>query len=209
MQEPITVLTNLPILLFSLYAFLSLLIKNKSIPTLLYSLFFFFLFLMTLFGTLFHINNTYFSPIQQYGTMVVGGLLSTSLAFAALFDNFKTKPAMSLSIIPLLLLVIYFFTFNIGYFLPFLILQLANILLVIFSYSKNPKSQKSRLIYTASFLFIIAGLIQALGIKLYVLNHNDIFHLVSIIPIVLVYKASAPKSPKGDLRIATISFNTA
>jgi|SRR3989339_528506 len=190
MQEPITVLTNLPILLFSLYAFLSLLIKNKLnfTPTFIYSLFFLFLLIMSLCGTLFHINNSYFYALQQYGTMIAGGLLSTTFALATIFDNFENQLSIKIGAIPFIFLVIYLFNFNINSFLPFIFLQLANIVIVLLVYAKNIRTKKAILIYTACVIFVIAGIIQTQAFKTSIFNHNDIFHIISLISAIFLYK---------------------
>jgi len=184
-QEPITVLTNLPILIVSFYCFYSLCRKpSRASP---FALPFLFLALMTLCGTLYHINNDIFFPLQKYGTMIFGGLFGAFLALAALFDNFKPATARLLSIFPLASLIIYLPAIRNDSFLPFILLLLFNILIIFLAYLKGFPGKKALCIYGACAAFILAGFIQTQPLKLLIFNNNDLFHLVSLISIALLY----------------------
>ena len=184
-QEPIMALTNLPILIFSLYCFCSL--GRKPSPTSFFALPFLLLALMTLCGTLYHINNNTFFALQKYGTMILGGLFGASLALAALFDNFKPVTARLLSVIPLASLIIYLPAIRNDSFLPFILLLLFNILIIFLAYLKGFPGKKTIYIYGACAAFVLAGFIQTQPLKFLVFNNNDLFHLVSLISIALLY----------------------
>jgi hypothetical protein len=184
-QEPITVLTNLPILIFSLYCFYSLYRKPSGAS--LFALPFLFLALMTLCGTLFHINNATLMPLQKYGTMIFGGLFGASLALAAIFDNFRPGPARLLSVFPFAALILYLPAIRNDSFLPFILLLLFNILIIFIAYLKSFPSKKAMFIYGACAAFILAGFVQTQPLKLLVFNNNDLFHLVSLTSIALLY----------------------
>jgi hypothetical protein len=202
-QEPITVLTNLPILIFSLYCFNSL--RRKPSRASLFALPFLFLALMTLCGTLFHINNATLMPLQKYGTMIFGGLFGASLALAALFDNFKPGTARLLSIFPLASLIIYLPAIRNDSFLPFILLLLFNILIIFIAYLKSFPGKKTLFIYGACAAFILAGFIQTQPLKLLVFNNNDLFHLISLISVALLYIGlSATPLPPRPKRLCPV-----
>ena len=190
-QEPITALTNLFLLVFSLYAFCSLIpnVKHNWPSTLFYLFFFLFTAGMSFFGALFHTNNVAFYDLQKYGTMITGGFLSASLALAGIFDNFNKKVAILWSLLPICLTIIYFATIPLNSFLPFIILQFTNIILVVFAYSRTAPNRKTSLIYAACGIFLAAGTIQTQGTQLFFLNHNDIFHLLSLLALAIIFKA--------------------
>ncbi|MFA4844223.1 MAG: hypothetical protein WC632_04640 [Candidatus Margulisiibacteriota bacterium] len=184
-QEPITVLTNLPILIFSLYCFNSL--RQKPSPASLFAASFLFLALMTLCGTLYHINNYTFFTLQKYGTMIFGGLFSASLGLAALFDNFKPKTARVLAGLPIASFIFYLLAIRNNSFLPFILLQLFNILIIFFAYLQGWPGRKTLFIYGACLAFILAGLVQTQPVKFLAFNNNDLFHIVALASIALLY----------------------
>jgi len=196
-QEPSTVLTNLLLLIFSLFCFSSLARKfsKSNLSQFFFALFFLLLAIMALCGTLYHINNSFFSLAQKYGTMITGGLLSTCLALAALFDNLKPKTALTLAACPLAFLIFYFSSIQLNSFSAFIFLQLANIVIVVLAYLKNYRSKKLALIYSACVTFIIASYVQAQNFEFFSLNHNDVFHLLSLLAVYLLYKAVSADKP--------------
>jgi hypothetical protein len=188
-QEPITFLTDLPILLFSAYCFISLAKSPRTLSQAFFTAAFFCVALMSLFGALYHINNSHFYLIQKYGTMITGGLLSTSLALAGIFDNFIPPTTLVFACLPLISLLIYFSTLNHNSFLPFIFLQFFNIAILFLAYFKNLPRKKSILIYLAGIAFIAAGIIQTQSFHFFMFNHNDVFHLISLLSIALLYSA--------------------
>jgi hypothetical protein len=185
-QEPVTVLTNLPILFISIFCFLAL--RNKS-QSFLFAMSFLFLFLMSFCGMLYHTNSSTFLLSQKYGTMIFGGLFSVSLALAALFDNFRPKIAIIISGLPLAFLIFYLFTIGLDSFMSFIALQFSNIAIILVAYAKGLPGKKSVFIYLSCLTFILAGFVQTQDYRFLFFNHNDIFHVISLLSVFLLYFA--------------------
>ncbi|MBI5699335.1 hypothetical protein HZC35_03370 [Candidatus Saganbacteria bacterium] len=138
---------------------------------------------------LYHINNSTFLFSQKYGTLIFGGLFSASLALAALFDNFRPKIALTLSGLPLSFLLFYFSTIRFNSFTPFIIMQFSSIAIILIAYARGLPGKKSILIYSSSLIFILAGAIQTQNIRFLIFNHNDIFHIIALLSVFLLYQA--------------------
>lgn len=121
--------------------------------------------------------------------MIFGGFLSASLALGALLDNFKARTALILAAFPLAALLLYFLSIGQNSFAPFIFLQFTTIGLAITAYSLNFRAPKSVLIYLTCAAFILAGIIQFCDFQFMIFNHNDLFHLISLVSITLLYSA--------------------
>lgn len=130
--------------------------------------------------------------------MIFGGIFSASLAIAALYDTLSADSAGKFSLFPLALLTAYLFTIGYDSFLPFIILQFSNILMIMFVYLRRFPSRKTLFIYGACLVFILAGFLQTQPIQVLVFNNNDVFHMVALGSIALLYGGIAAGQAGGE-----------
>jgi len=72
----------------------------------------------------------------------------------------------------------------------FMVLEIIYIGIMLYAYFKQLPGKRAIYIYMAIFSFLVAGGMQVLQLHLFGLDHNDLFHLVSLVTVYLVYSAA-------------------
>lgn len=199
-QDPSNVGTDFFLVVGSIGVFMPLFLRYrfKTLVMGFFTVTAFFFILMSFFGLLFHINNQQYFLLQKYGTMISSGLAGLSLTLACIYDNYRSRTALVLAGLLAAGFLFYLYAIINDYkYIYFLVLQSAYFIIVMIAYFKKLLSRSTRAVYmyAGAVTFGLAAIAQASNLRIFVLDHNDLFHFILMIFLYCYYKAVNAESP--------------